>query len=321
MRAAFIEQLGGPEVIRVGEQAIPKPRANEVLVQVQAAAVDNVDTYVRSGAFQTKLIFPFVIGRDAVGTVTEVGSDVTNFQPGMLVWTNSMGYDGRNGTTAEYITVPVKRLFKVPTGVDPIQLVAAVHAGATAAILLQNILQIKKGQQLLVEGGAGHVGRKLVALGNVLGALVQTTSATSDFDYLKKIGSHRTYDYHLAITESTVKQFDAIVDTSGKVDLQDNLAALNLNGQVALIAAPADDQFQFDVRQFYMNMKQIKGFVISHATVAQLQQAASLLNEQFAQGKLLDDQVKLLPLDQAAQAHQLVASGQAKRQKIVLKIH
>ena len=105
MQAVTFEQLGGPEALRLREIDEPQLRANQVLVRVQAVAVDHVDTFVRSGAFQTALATPHVVGRDLVGTVLRVAAGVTKFAVGDLVWTNSAGYDGRLGATAEMVAV------------------------------------------------------------------------------------------------------------------------------------------------------------------------------------------------------------------------
>lgn len=215
MQAVTFEQLGGPEALRLREIDEPQLRANQVLVRVQAVAVDHVDTFVRSGAFQTALATPHVVGRDLVGTVLRVA--------------------------------------------------------------------------------AGNVGRKFIQLAHQLGAVVTTTSAARDFDRCRQLGSELTLDYHEPVASQCDRQFDHIIDTSGKVPLQANLAALNQGGQVTLITAPADNHFTFDVRQFYMAQKQISGFVISHATDDQLARAAKWLNPQFAAGALLEDDLNCQP--------------------------
>lgn len=106
MQAVTFEQLGGPEALRLREIDEPQLRANQVLVRVQAVAVDHVDTFVRSGAFQTALATPHVVGRDLVGTVLRVAAGVTNFAVGDLVWTNSAGYDGRDCVARRHATNP-----------------------------------------------------------------------------------------------------------------------------------------------------------------------------------------------------------------------
>jgi len=292
-----------------------------VLIKVAAVAVDHVDTFVRSGGFKTALPLPAVIGRDAVGTVVAVGAQVTQFNHGQLVWTNSMGYAGRPGVTSTLAAIPAERLFPVPTGVDPRQLIGAVHSAATAAILLQSVLQLKAGETLLVEGAAGHVGTKLVQVATALGATVLATANPHDFARLAALGSYKSYDYHgdfaKLIAQEQATGIDAIVDTSGRVSLKTNLALLGVGGRIGLITAPKNNQFTFEVRQMYTRQQQIQGFVISHATLAQLQMAGKRVNQLMEQGKLLDDQLVVYPFSQAAQAHHLVETNQVKA-KIIL---
>lgn len=317
MKATYINSLGKPDQIQIGSLPNPEVHSHEVLIQVQAVSANHVDTFVRSGAFKTSVDFPFVIGRDAVGTVLEVGSEVTKFEVGQLVWTNSMGYDGRPGTYSEMVSVPEERLFHAPKDINPKQLVASVHSAATAAILLDSVLKVTANKHILVEGAAGHVGRKIIELAHLKNLTVSTTSLASDFDYLKTIGASHSYDYHNSLAEIP-DRFDYIIDTSGKNELQSNLDMLNQNGQIALITAPTSNHFQFNVREFYMNQKSIKGFVISHATLSQLQSAATTLNDAFAQKHLLDDELLILPIEQASSAHAMLESGEKHEKRFVL---
>lgn len=318
MRAAIFPTLGGPEVIQVATVPEPTVGPTDVLVQVLAVAVNHVDTFVRSGGFKTALAEPHVVGRDMVGTVLRCGSSVTQVTVGQQVWTNSMGYDGRPGVTSEQVAVPADRLYPVPAGVDPIQLVAAVHSAATASIVLSAEMHAQSGETLLVEGAAGHVGRKLVALGKIMGLRILTTSAPRDFDQLQQLGSDRCLDYHANLVDGVTETVDHAVDTSGRVALQDNLALLAEAGDVTLITAPADNQFHFAVRQFYTSRQRLNGFVISHSTQGELATAAAQLNACFAEGKLLEDEVLLKSFTDAAWAHQALASGAVHRKKIVL---
>lgn len=93
---------------------MPVPGPADVLVRVDALAVNHVDTFVRSGAYRTETPFPFIIGRDLAGTVTATGPDVSGFRPGDRVWSNSLGHDGRQGSFAQWASVPVERLYRLP---------------------------------------------------------------------------------------------------------------------------------------------------------------------------------------------------------------
>ena len=132
MKAAYITTLGSPDVITYGEMDRPVPGPTDVLVRVEAAAVDPVDTFVRSGAYRTPTPFPFVLGRDLVGTVAETGPGATGFAVGDRVWSHSMGHGGRQGVTAEYCVVGIDRLYHLPGDVDAARAVAVLHPVATA---------------------------------------------------------------------------------------------------------------------------------------------------------------------------------------------
>lgn len=312
MRAVYIEHTGDLGTIKVGDLPKPTLEPTEILIKVSAVAVNHVDTFVRSGKFKTDLKFPFVIGRDAVGTVTEVGSQVSSFKVGDRIWTNSMGYDGRPGITSEYVAVPAERAFLAPSGVDDLPLVAAVHSAATAALLLTDVSPVAPNDVVLVEGAAGHVGSKLVEIAHYMGAKVLATANPQDSDGLEELGAQQVIDYHSDFTSQINVPVNTIVDTSGKVDLQTNLSLLGLDGTVDLITAPTDDKFTFNVREFYTQRQHIEGFVISHATLDQLQQAGKFLNKLFAQGYLLDDDIQVMPFSQAQEAHNLVETNGTK---------
>jgi hypothetical protein len=107
MRAAYVTELGAADAIRVGELPVPAAGPTDVLVRVEVVAVNPVDTMVRSGAYPTPTPFPFVIGRDLVGTVAVAAPGAAGFAPGDRVWCNSLGHGGRQGSFAEYAVVLV----------------------------------------------------------------------------------------------------------------------------------------------------------------------------------------------------------------------
>jgi hypothetical protein len=136
VRAAYRTELGPPEAIRLGDLPVPEIGPTDVLVEVDAVTVNPVDTLVRSGAYQTPTPFPFVVGRDLVGTVAAVGAGVAGFAAGDRVWCNSLGHGGRQGSFAEYAAVPAERLYHLPDGADPAAAVAWFHPAATAYLAL-----------------------------------------------------------------------------------------------------------------------------------------------------------------------------------------
>src|SRR5215472_14329925 len=115
MKAAFVERTGPAETIQVGELPVPAPGPTDVLVQVDAAAVNQVDTYIRAGLYPTPMPFPFIVGRDLTGTVAEAGPG-TPFRAGERVWCNSLGHEGRQGSCAEIAVVSAAVQFASEAG-------------------------------------------------------------------------------------------------------------------------------------------------------------------------------------------------------------
>lgn len=320
MKAMVFDTLGTPSVIHAVKLPLPHPGSGEVLVSVTAVSVNHVDTFVRSGAFETELATPHIIGRDAVGTVAALGDGVTTFQVGQRVWTNSLGYAGRSGATVESVVVAAKRLYPVPDGVDPTALIAAVHSAATASIVLESVTVAKPGQAILIEGAAGNVGRKFVQLAARRRLHVAATCNVADIELVTALGAETVVPYDTdfgAAWQVAGIAFDHIVDTSGRVPLQTNLDLLKPGGQVTLITAP-ETPLSFAGRPFYMAQKRLVGFVISHATRGQLALAAQELNAAFRHGALLEDTLDIRGFEDAAAAHADLEAGRARGRRIVL---
>ncbi|GGZ40079.1 alcohol dehydrogenase catalytic domain-containing protein [Streptomyces poonensis] len=148
MRAAFIERLGPPEYVRYGELESPRSGPTDVMVDVIATTVNPVDTFVRSGAFRTPIECPLVISRDLVGVVAD--SRAPGFSPGDLVWSNSLGHNGRQGAAAERAVVAADRLYHLPAAVPSIEAVSVVHPAGTAYLALFTHGGFRVGETVLV---------------------------------------------------------------------------------------------------------------------------------------------------------------------------
>ncbi|GAX02491.1 NADPH:quinone reductase [Secundilactobacillus pentosiphilus] len=313
MKAAYFTRTGDADQIQVGHLPVPSIEPTGVLVRIREATVDRVDAYVRSGAFQTPIKPQQIIGRDAWGIVAKVGAAVHAFHVGDRVWTNSMGYGGRQGVTAQFAAIPEARLFSMPAG-DPSGWLALVHPGATAAIIVTQLLKMKADQTLLVEGGAGHVGRLLIQCAKIAGLHVITTANPRDFPALTALGAD-VIDYAAGWEQQLSQPVDAIIDTSGRVPLQLNLDQLAVGGCMILIAASKNSEATFNLPKFYMNEQQLRGFVISHASLESLTQADEWL---LAHADVLQAPAfERLPLEKAASAHEMVMDPRVKKRLLI----
>src|SRR5215469_1379934 len=187
--AAYIEATGPASRIRVGKLPMPTIGSGEVLIRTRAIAVNHVDTYVRSGSYPTLLTFPFVIGRDAVGTVAAVGAGVSGFAEGDTVWCNSLGHGGRQGPSATYAVVAAERLYHLPGGVDPVAAAAVLHTGATAYLGLFREARLRIGETVVVGGGAGGVGGAVLQLASAAGVRVLATARPDDAQWCRENGA------------------------------------------------------------------------------------------------------------------------------------
>ncbi|ARP72893.1 NADPH:quinone reductase [Streptomyces pluripotens] len=324
MLAAYVNRLGSPEEIRHGELPPPRPRSNEVLVNVCATTVNPVDTFVRSGQYPTTLSFPFVIGRDLVGVVAEAGADASGFAPGDWVWCNSLGHDGRQGAAAEQAVVAADRLYHLPEGVAPTAAVAVVHPAATAWLALFRHGCFRRGETVLVAGAAGNVGSALVVLAAEAGARVLATAARCDLAYTRGLGAAEAFDYaDPRLTEHLRSRcprgIDVHLDTSGRNDLGTAVELLAPRGRIVLLAG-ARTHPVLPAGALYTKDGSIRGFVISRATTAELGEVAGALNRLLPTGRLRARRTQTLPLPAAAEAHRRMEAGELHGKRLILDI-
>ncbi|NDZ73312.1 NADPH:quinone reductase [Streptomyces sp. SID10362] len=323
MRAAYITQLGSPDLIRFGELPPPAPGPHDVLVDVEVSAVNHVDTFVRSGAWRTPVEFPFVIGRDLVGTVVAAGAAATRFRVGDRVWSNSLGHDGRQGAAAERAVVPVDRLYHLPDGVDPVDAVALAHPAATAHLALFTHGGLRAGETVAVLGAAGNVGSALVTMAVHAGARVVAVAAARDAEYVRSLGADTVVDYRADDVPGLIRAaapdgVDVHVDTSGRNDLETTVELLAGRGRIVVLAGLRTRPV-LPVGALYLRDRSVRGFAISHADTAQLADAARGIGGLLAAGRLRPRATEVLPLAEAAEAHRRLDEGKVTG-KLVLRV-
>ena len=194
MKAVYLEQHGGAEVLQYGDYPTPTPGPGEVLVRLQAAALNRLDLWVRNGWPGIKLEYPFIPGADGAGTVGALGEGVTGWQVGERVVVNANLGDGtceycragmenqcvnwgllgenRRGTYAEYVIVPNRNLLHVPDGFDLLEAAAAGLVYHTAWHSLITRGRLRPGETVLVVGASGGVNTASVQIAKLTGAEV-----------------------------------------------------------------------------------------------------------------------------------------------------
>src|SRR5215468_276690 len=226
MKAIRVNAPGGPEVLRYEDVAEPSPKAGEAVVKVDAAGINYIDVYQRSG--QYKLALPLTLGLEAGGTVTAVGPNVAEVKVG-----DKVAYTGVPGAYAEYAAVPAAKLVTLPSGVSTKQGGAAMLQGMTAHYLACTTYPLKPGDACLVHAGAGGVGLLLTQIARMRGARVFTTVSNAEKARLsREAGASEVIDYTTQDFEAEVRRLtdgkgvQVVYDSVGKTTFDKGLACL-----------------------------------------------------------------------------------------------
>ena len=236
MKAVYIEQFGGPEVVKYGDLPDPSAGRGQIVVDAFAASVNGADWKVRAGHYgQPK--FPLVLGRDFSGVVSAVGDGVADLRVGDEVF--GVLEAGREGAYAEKIAIGAAIVAKKPSGLSHVDAAALALTGLTALCSVEDSLKLKSGETILIQGGAGGVASFAIQLAKHLGARVITTASAANLSYLRDIGADQVIDYNATDFTKVVSNCDAVFDTVGGDVATRSFAVLKPGGRAAFIASGA----------------------------------------------------------------------------------
>ena len=241
MKAFILDRYGS--ALRFGDMPEPELRDDEALVQIHAAGVNPVDSKIRDGAF--KLILPArlprILGNDLAGVVLRVGSRVRRFKPGDEVYA-SLPTD-RIGAFAEVIAVQEGALAIKPKILTMEEAASIPLVGLTAWQALVERASVKPGQKVLIHAGAGGVGTFAIQLAKHLGAMVATTTSTTNVDLVKSLGADVVIDYKKDAFEAILRDYDVVLNSLGADTLEKSLRVLKPGGKLISISGPPDPAF------------------------------------------------------------------------------
>ena len=235
MKAAYIEEHGGPEVLRYGDVPDPIAGPGEALVHIHAASVNGADWKVRSGASGTITNFPYVLGRDFSGVVSAVSDGVQDLRVGDAVF--GVCDVGQEGAYAEKIAIKSAILANKPDSLSHVEAASLALIGLTALISVEDTLHLQAGETILIQGGAGGVASFAIQLAKHIGARVITTASASNHDYLRDLGADEIIDYNVQDFTEVVSDCDAVFETAGGDVVQRSFAVLKPGGRAAFIAS------------------------------------------------------------------------------------
>jgi NADPH:quinone reductase-like Zn-dependent oxidoreductase len=234
-----VTRRGGPDVLRVVEEALPAPKPGEVRVQVETAGVSGYDLTTRAHWFPGTPRGPFTLGEDIVGIVDAVGDGVTGLEPGQRVagWTF-----GDGGGYAEYACRPAEQLLPVPDGLDPAEAVCLVINYLTAHLYLHQTAGVQAGERLLVHGAAGGVGTAVLHLGSLAGLELYGTASAYNHKLVAALGAtpidYRSEDVVRRIRELTGDGVDVVLDLiAGARQLWRSYRCLRKGGRLVMMGS------------------------------------------------------------------------------------
>ena len=303
MKAAYIRRFGGPEVLEYGELPDPAPKSGEVLVEIHAVSVNAADWKMRGGQYGAAVAFPHVPGRDFSGVIV---SSAGFFKPGDAVF--GVCEVPREGSYAEKIAIREAIVAHKPQRLSHVQTAAIALAGLTAVVSLEETLQLKRGETILIQGGAGGVGGFAIALAKHLGARVITTASASNHDYVRKLGADEAIDYRAQDFTKVLKDVDAVFDTVGGDVTSRSFDVLKPGGRLASVAvggaAPATTRT--DVKSLRPKVDRDR---------RRLDRVAELVTK----GAVPLPEIVEYPLAKAAEAHR-VSEARHLRGKLLLRV-
>jgi NADPH2:quinone reductase len=322
MRAVFIEQHGGVEVMQCGQRPKPAPGPGEVLVKIAYSGVNFIDTYHRTGLY--KIPLPAILGSEAAGAVEQAGEGVTAFQPG-----DRVAYAMARGSYAEYQVVPAAQLVKIPAGVDLATAAAAMLQGMTAHYLTHSTSPLKPGQTALVHAAAGGTGRLIVQMCKMIGARVIGTVGSEEkakltlSDGASDAILYNTQDFVAEVKRLTGgKGVDVVYDSVGQATFLKGLDCLKPRGLMAFFGqssgpvAPVDPLLLSAKGSLYLTRPTLATYIASRE---ELEWRTRDLFDWIGSGKLKIRIDKTYRLEEAAQAHRDI-EGRKTTGKLILAV-
>jgi NADPH2:quinone reductase len=312
MKAAYLDAVGAPDVLRYGDMPDPLPKPGEVRIRVASAALNPIDTYIRAGVVNMPLPKPFVTGSDVAGTIEATGTGVKRFKVGDRVWGSNQGLLGRQGTCAEYVCASEEFFYSTPAGVTDDEAAAVALVGITAHLGLFQRAKLQAGETVFVNGGTGGVGSMVVQMAKAVGAKAITTVGSAEKAKLCQswgvdcVLNYKTDDVPARIKEFTQGQgVNVWYETQREPDLLKMVELTARRGRM-IVMAGRQAQPIFPVGPFYVKDLALHGFAMFNATPDEQRVCADDINRWLAAKKLHVAIGKTFPFAEAGAAHRFL---------------
>lgn len=322
MTVIEMREAGGPEVLVPGRRPVPEPVRGEVLLRVTAAGVNGPDLVQRRGHYPPPKGASDLLGLEVSGEVVATGPDTERWRPGdrVVALTNGSGY-------AEYVAVDATHCLPLPDSVDEID---AAGLPETYFTVWSNIFlpaPVRQGGLLLVHGGAGGIGSTAIQLGTAMGLRVFATAGTEDdAAFCAAIGAERAIDFRHEDFVEIVRSAggaDVILDIIGGDYIARNMKAAAPDARIVQIAFNKGSKVEIDLMPMMLKRLTLTGSTLRSRSPEFKAQVARELEERvwplFAKGKLQPLTHRVLPLEHAADAHEMLEAAR-HRGKVLLRL-
>jgi NADPH2:quinone reductase len=286
MKAVRVYEFGGPEVLRYEDSPIPSPGSRQILLQVHAAGVNPVDTYIRTGTYALKPDLPYTPGMDAAGIVTALGDEVIGIAVGDRVYTSGTV----SGSYADYAICDADQVFRLPIQTEFAQGAALGTPYATAWRALFQRGRAIAGERVLVHGASGGVGLAAVQLATARGLRVFATAGSErGRELVLEQGAREVFDHHadgyLERIKAHTGGVDLVLEVLANVNLDHDLDLLAAGGRVVVIGSHVP--VEINPRTLMQKEAAIFGVLLFDATAGQVREihaelGAGLLNKSLS---------------------------------------
>ncbi|MFV0399322.1 MAG: NADPH:quinone reductase [Oscillospiraceae bacterium] len=313
MKAIVVKEFGSEEVLRLTEWEKPNPGPDQVRVEMHAAGINPVETYIRSGNYPALPALPYIPGKDGAGVVDAVGEGVSRLKKGDRVYVAAVVANYCSGTYAEYTVCDAEAVHPLPEG-----LTFAQGAGVgTPGLAAQNALfprgKLAPGETVLIHGATGGVGSLAVQLARRQGARVLATAGEPEgFELLRELGAHAAFSHNEEGFTDRILEYtggrgvDLVIEMLANVNLEKDLAMLALHGRIVVVGNRGS--LEWSPRSAMQKDADIRGMLLANMS------HRDYISNFYALTAAMEDGVhalvgRELPLENAAEAHRLVIGG------------
>ncbi|MED0992120.1 NADP-dependent oxidoreductase [Bacillus nitratireducens] len=331
MKAMVINKYGK---VPMHMTEVPTPEINEyeVLAEIHAASINPIDFKIRDGKVKLLLKYkmPLILGNDFSGVIVKIGTKVTQFKVGDEIYARPR--KNKIGTFAEYIAIHEDDISLKPKNLTFEEAASIPLVGLTSYQALHDIMQLQKGQKILIHAGSGGVGTFAIQLAKIMGATVATTASEAGENLVKSLGADEIINYKKEKFEDILKNYDAVFDTLGGTTLEKSFDIIKSEGNIVSVSGMPNARFGkefgsgfFKTLLFSLASKKLTALEKKHnAQYSFLFMKASgdqlrIIAKYIESGQIKPIIDRIFPFEDTQKAMEYSESGRAKG-KIIVKI-